>query len=354
MSELPRDDCYQEDLTVGFGGAAGHAIEIEAGSLGTWTFTYRCGDQPVRDGGAISFWNDQTNVPCAYLPQTTDPDGWDYVTAETDGDADLELVHLAKTYKDNRFCEVRVVRGELRHGDSVTLWVGAGQPTAAPAYSIERINYYVAVDHAGDGTWIYLPYCVTASIVPGPPAKLGVTAPSVIGLDEPFALHVRAEDENSNPGAPYVGESAGVSGRAVEVASGVRWRLRTRGLLKSKGCGLDSAGVHRLTVRSCVMGRLSATVQSGALPSRSAERADLLGRHALSCGLRGRHRDGGVEPRLCAEQGAAGFLQPDGPHLFDAGTGDRERSTVRRCWTCGRCGETCSGRRGPGTSPGDS
>ena len=121
MGELPRDDGYQEDLTVAFDGAAGHAIEIEAGSLGTWTFTYRCGDQPVPDGGSISFWNDQTNVPCAYVPQTDDPAGWDYVTVETDGDAELELVHLARTYKDNRFCEVRVVRGELRHGDSVVL-----------------------------------------------------------------------------------------------------------------------------------------------------------------------------------------------------------------------------------------
>ena len=173
MGEMPRDDGYQEDLTVAFDGAAGHAIEIEAGSLGTWTLTYRCGDQPVRDGGSISFWNDQTNVPCAYVPQTDDPAGWDYVTVETDGDAELELVHLARTYKDNRFCEVRVVRGELRHGDSVVLRVGAGQPTAAPPYNIERINYYVAVDHEGDGTWLYLPYCVTAAIVPGPPAKLG-------------------------------------------------------------------------------------------------------------------------------------------------------------------------------------
>ena len=220
VGELPRDDGYQEDLTVAFDGAAGHAIEIEAGSLGTWTFTYRCGDQPVPDGGSISFWNDQTNVPCAYVPQTDDPAGWDYVTVETDGDAELELVHLARTYKDNRFCEVRVVRGELRHGDSVVLRVGAGQPTAAPPYNIERINYYVAVDHAGDGTWLYLPYCVTAAIVPGPPAKLGVTAPSVVGVDEAFALHVRAEDVNSNPGASFVGELlVSLDGRELARAS---------------------------------------------------------------------------------------------------------------------------------------
>ena len=209
VDELPRDDRYQEDLTVAFNGAPGHAVDIEAGSLGTWTFRYRCGDQPVPDGGSVSFWNDQTNVPCAYGPQTEDPSGWDYVTVETDGDADLEMAHLARTYKDNRFCEVRVVRGELRHGDSVVLRVGdtreGGQPTAAPPYNIERINYYVAVDHEGDGSWLYLPYCVTASIVQGPPSKLGVTAPSVVDVNETFALHVRAEDVNSNPGAGYRG-----------------------------------------------------------------------------------------------------------------------------------------------------
>ena len=246
MGELPRDDCYQEDLTVAFNGDEGHAIEIEAGSLGTWTFTYRCGDQPVRDGGAISFWNDQTNVPCAYLPQTDDPSGWDYVTVETDGDAELELVHLAQTYKDNRFCEVRVARGELRHGDEVVLRVGAGEPTAAPAYSIERINYYVAVDHAGDGTWTYLPYCVTASIVPGPPAKLGVTAPSVVGLDEPFALHVRAEDASSNPGAAYVGELQ-VSLDGVELAR-ASVTEDDGGIIEVEGLRFERLGVHRLTV----------------------------------------------------------------------------------------------------------
>ncbi len=246
MGELPRDDCYQEDLTVGFGGDEGHAIEVEAGSLGTWSFRYRCGDQPVRDGGAISYWNDQTNVPCAYLPQTDDPSGWDYVTVETDGDAELELVHLARTYKDNRFCELRVVRGELRHGDEVVLRVGGGEPTAAPAYSIERINYYVAVDHAGDGTWTYLPYCVTASIVPGPPAKLGVTAPSVVGLDEPFALHVRAEDASSNPGAAYVGELR-VSLDGVELVS-VSVTEDDGGIVEVEGLRFERLGVHRLTV----------------------------------------------------------------------------------------------------------
>ena len=269
MSELPRDDCYQEDLAVAFGGAAGHAIEIESGSLGAWTFRYRCGDQAVRDGGAISFWNDQTNVPCAYLPQTDDPDGWDFVTVETDGDAELELVHLAKTYKDNRFCEVRVVRGELRHGNSVTLRVGAGQPTAAPAYSIERINYYVAVDHAGDGTWTYLPYCVTASIVPGPPAKLGVTAPSVVGLDEAFALHVRAEDASSNPGASYVGELR-VSLDGVELAS-ASVSADDGGIVEVDGLRFDRVGVHRLTVTTGD-GAMSATSNPIRCQSESDER----------------------------------------------------------------------------------
>ena len=157
---------------------------------------------------------------CAYLPQTDDPSGWDYVTVETDGDAELELVHLARTYKDNRFCEVRVVRGELRHGDAVVLRVGAGQPTAAPPYNIERINYYVAVDHEGDGTWLYLPYCVTAAIVPGPPAKLGVTAPSVVGVDESFALHVRGGGRQFESGRGLRGRFAGELGRAGD-GSGV-------------------------------------------------------------------------------------------------------------------------------------
>ena len=188
--------------------------------------------------------------------------GWDYVTVETDGDAELELAHLARTYKDNRFCEVRVVRGELRHGDSVMLRVGAGQPTAAPPYNIERINYYVAVDHAGDGTWLYLPYCVTAAIAPGPPAKLGVTAPSVVGVDESFALHVRAEDVNSNPGAAFVGDLlVSLDGREMARAS---VGADDGGIVEIKGLRIERPGVHRLTVTTGD-GTLSAHVEPGAV-----------------------------------------------------------------------------------------
>ena len=71
VGELPRDDCYQEDLTVAFDGAAGHSIEIEAGSLGTWTFRYRCGDQPVQ-GRRVHQLLERPNqrALCAYVPQT--------------------------------------------------------------------------------------------------------------------------------------------------------------------------------------------------------------------------------------------------------------------------------------------
>ena len=111
------------------------------------------------------------------------------------------------------------MRGELRHGDEVVLRVGAGEPTAAPAYSIERINHYAAVDHEGEGTWTYLPYCVTASIVPGPPAKLGVTAPSVVGLDESVRVARAGGGHELEPGrGVLVGDLRLVSLDGVELA----------------------------------------------------------------------------------------------------------------------------------------
>ena len=83
---LPEDDRSPENFTVAFNGPSGHAIEIEAGSLGTWMFIYTAGDVSVPTGGSVSFWNDQTNLPCAYMSQTDDPTGWDYVTVESDAD----------------------------------------------------------------------------------------------------------------------------------------------------------------------------------------------------------------------------------------------------------------------------
>ena len=91
---LPEDDRSPENFTVAFTGPSGHAIEIEAGSLGTWMFIYTAGDVSVPTGGSVSFWNDQTNLPCAYMSQTDDPTGWDYVTVESDADVELVITHL--------------------------------------------------------------------------------------------------------------------------------------------------------------------------------------------------------------------------------------------------------------------
>ncbi len=244
------DDRPQEDLTVAFDGPAGHAIQIEAGSLGTWTFTYTAGDTPVRAGGTVSFWNDQTNIPCGYRLQADDPQGWDYVTVETSADVDLRVTHLTPDYKDNRFCEVQVERGELRRGDAVVLRVGdaraGGHPTAAPAYSVERITFYCAVDYTGSGVWTYLPYAVTAAIVPGPPVTLTATAPSVIAAGEPFALHVRAEDVNANPGAAYAGDlHVRLDGADLARAS---MGAADAGIVEIEGLRIDQPGIHRLEV----------------------------------------------------------------------------------------------------------
>ena len=264
---LPEDDRSPENFTVAFNGPSGHAIEIEAGSLGTWMFIYTAGDVSVPTGGSVSFWNDQTNLPCAYMSQTDDPTGWDYVTVESDADVELVITHLPSGrdgglsggYKDNRFCEVRVTRGELVRGDSVVLRVGDtrsdGQATPAAPYTVERINFYVGVDHKGDGSWAYLPYVVTAAILPGPPAKLAVTAPSVAATGEIFALHVRVEDVNSNPRAAFVGDLSVVLD-GVECTR-VSMSPDDRGIIEVAGLSLSEPGIFRFSV-STVDGLMSA------------------------------------------------------------------------------------------------
>ena len=151
---------------------------------------------------------------------------------------------------------MRVTRGELVRGDSVVLRVGDtrsdGQATPAAPYTVERINFYVGVDHKGDGSWAYLPYVVTAAILPGPPAKLAVTAPSVAATGEIFALHVRVEDVNSNPRAAFVGDlSVVVDG--VECTR-VSMSPDDRGIIEVAGLSLSEPGIFRCSGFTRVLG----------------------------------------------------------------------------------------------------
>ena len=146
-----------------------------------------------------------------------------------------------------------VVHGRaLKPGERLVLTYGdrsrGGPGTRAQTFLEAKRYFWVAVDAAGDGTFVTLAEPPSLSIVGGSAVKLVVVAPSTVTAGTPFSLLVRAEDRWGNPAAAYRGsiELLAPSGSACPVErytftaadGGVRW---------FEGCTVSTPGRYRLT-----------------------------------------------------------------------------------------------------------
>ena len=192
---LPRYD-------VCFAGRTGRCIEVVAGSCGIWKFRFVCGERPIAPGGSVSFFCEVPKFWLAVNLQADDPaaDGYLWVTASDD--VKFELRDIPKFYK--KLCWGRVVLPEgLQPGQDVVFGCGSEE---APAYAIAHMyrnaTVSIRVDYFTDGSDHKLWPPIVISVVPGPAAKLAAVLPAAVKPDEAFCLRLRAEDANSNIGAP--------------------------------------------------------------------------------------------------------------------------------------------------------
>jgi hypothetical protein len=195
--------------------------------------------------GAFKFW-------LALSKQQDDPGGYDYCRVTCDGSCRVEFAELPRFYKSLDEATVVIRSGRLEAGQRIFLKVGdtsGGAPAAyVPPTAQRDCSYQVLVDAEGTGEFVPLPEEMVVNVIPGPPHKVSVVAPSVVGMNEDFRFLVRFEDINCNPGAKYQGEVS-LECRGANLPDGLRLEAADEGRKQVKA-SISAAGVHRIKVRA--------------------------------------------------------------------------------------------------------
>ena len=174
---------------------------VTAGSSARFRLVFEVGPLGIAQEGAIylqvsPFWGWST-------PQVENTDAPGYTTLEPSAD-DIELD--ARTLGP-QLLVIKVVGRPLVAGERVTLVYGAGPPGAATDRFAERgSRFWFAVDGDGDGVRAVLPDSPEVEVLPGEPARLEVTLPSVARPGERVAVTLALLDGHGNAGAPVAAE----------------------------------------------------------------------------------------------------------------------------------------------------
>ena len=176
---------------------------FEARSVQTFSLTYTVGRYGIDDTGSIRvvfrFMGDWGDL------QTTDPSGYNYVTASASTGSRISLQY-AKTGHQRpwfRCLTVRLHGGYLKEGDTITVVFGdssQGSPgMKMQSFCEAGFEFKVLADVCAVGHYIPLPDTPYISIVPGPPAVWKAVLPTARKPGETFQLGLKAEDHWGNP-----------------------------------------------------------------------------------------------------------------------------------------------------------
>ena len=176
---------------------------FEARSCAAFTLTYTAGAYGIDDTGGIKvafrFVSDMGK------PQTDDPRGANYVTAEACSGAALKCWYDAyghfRPWDSAVF--IRVMDGCLAEGDTITVRFG-DQRFGSPGMQLQTFcegsfEFRVLVDAIATGHYEKLPECPQISIVAGDPFSWKAIIPSRRRMGDRFDLVVKAEDLWGNP-----------------------------------------------------------------------------------------------------------------------------------------------------------
>jgi hypothetical protein len=214
-------------------------------------------------------------------PQVEREDRAGYTSVTTDGPG----VSLAPSTVDQQLLGIRVEGRALVAGRRVRIEYGAGpQAARADRFAERGSRFWVAVDGDGDGVRGLLPDSPAVDVVPGPPERLVVTAPSVVRPGERLPLHVAVLDAEGDAWPTVEGE---VTLRTT--AAGVKTPSRVRLVTSDRGCRkVDVVAGNEEVVRFEAAGPAALHASSNpVVVSRSLPRihwGDLHGHSSLSDG----------------------------------------------------------------------
>ena len=219
--------------------------EVVAGSYGTWRLTYEAGLKGLPSGARIRIHTD-SDTDWA-IPQFDNPKGPDYMTLQVP-----EGVQLAVLTQGFRSLLLTMTGRALKPGEHIVLTYGdhsgGGPGSRAQTFAEPRRYFTVEVDVDGDGCFLPLPDSPCLAIVGGAAIALIILAPSMVEVNQPFDLLVKAQDVWGNPSTSYKGvvqlRAEGVSLPAMRHCftpeeTGVWWL---------RGCRCTEPGLYRIVV----------------------------------------------------------------------------------------------------------
>ncbi|MDH3231026.1 MAG: DUF3604 domain-containing protein [Alphaproteobacteria bacterium] len=189
-------------------GELGHATvtpdgDFEAGSYQSFTLTYTAGKFGIDDSGSLRicfrFASDQTR------PQFEDPAKPNYTIIEASNEAVLEYRYDPKgnVRPWDRTLYIKVVRGFLREGDTITVRFGesgGGSPgMRLQTFCEDTYEFRVLVDPIATFNYQPLPEQPVLRIIPGAPERYLALLPTLRRVGDSFALKCKGEDKWGNP-----------------------------------------------------------------------------------------------------------------------------------------------------------
>lgn len=191
------DPAHAGSVTIDPGG------RFEAGSYQTITLTYTAGRYGIDDTGSLKivarFANDQGQ------PQFEDPAAPNYVTVRASNNAvlDLRFVPKLNTRPYDKTILIRVVKGYLRVGETITVVFGE-RSGGSPGFRMQTFidpftELRVLVDPIAVYQYVLVPNQPKFAIVSGPPATWTAVLPTRRAPGQQFALCIRADDRWGNP-----------------------------------------------------------------------------------------------------------------------------------------------------------
>jgi len=177
---------------------------------GTWRITFTAGKYGIDDGGSIIIV--RRAMSDAVMPQCADPNAPGYVTAETDGNAVLDVFY------DNRYwirphrgaIVIRVFDGSIKEGDTIIVSIGdrSGQ---SPGWRLQTFpeaahTFKILVDAFGTREYYEIPDHPFVTIVPGEPSAIEAVLPSSTAPGTEVSVFIRITDAWGNPVRFYNGK----------------------------------------------------------------------------------------------------------------------------------------------------